>query len=70
MINNRLEGLNRLMETTEENRYRMGSAYGGYRLEQVCEKGGVNALSAYTTKAELLAYIDAFEMGARKALNK
>ena len=69
MIKARIETINRLMETTSADAFEMGAAYGGYRLERIAGTG-IKSLTPYTTKKELVAYMDAFIDGILAIKNK
>lgn len=60
MLKIRVEYLNKLVDGVK---FGIGGAYGGHRLERLCESGGCYGLTPYGTKKELMNYINAFIAG-------
>lgn len=60
MIRARVDYLNKLVDGVE---FGIGGAYGGHRLERLCESSGCVGMTSYGTKKELLDYINAFIAG-------
>ena len=57
MIRTRVAYLNAISKGTK---FSIGGAYGGHRLERVYENTGCKGYTPYTSKRELLNYINAF----------
>lgn len=50
--------------------YYLGGAYGGYRLERMCEGGGATDISPRLPKGQLADWINAYINGIEVGLNQ